>query len=485
MFAIIKEAGDPESSLQKLAQVVGREPAFTTQLLKVVNSPFFGHGKEVFSVQQATVAIGSRTVRNLAVAHAVRSTTEDLDLGDFDGVRFWEDSLRRATIARKVAEHVGHEDPLEAFTVGLIQDIGTLFLAYLCPEHSAELNGSRPKPGPARVRVERQLTGLGHPEAFAQTAHTWQLPDDLTEAIVGHHAADARCTSRRGQWLLAFARVSDAVADIFQAGATSELQQVAQGHLDQLPGESPLILEDLCDEIRQEMVGAAREFQIKVERQPTYAQMVAAANRSLININDDYEQITQRLEKLLREKEELTRQLQEKNKELHRLATTDTLTGVANRRHFTEVLVAAIAEAVESGQPISLIMADADHFKKVNDTYGHAVGDDVLKALAERMGEGARPVDTVGRLGGEEFAILLPGAGTSRAQIIAERIRQALRSTPIVARDGTSIRQTASFGGFTWNPRGPAPSPDQMLQAADAGCYDSKRAGRDRVTWRR
>ncbi len=246
-----------------------------------------------------------------------------------------------------------------------------------------------------------------------------------------------------------------------------------------------MVLEDLCNEIRQELVGTGRELDIKVGKQPTWSQMVAQANKSLVSINDKYEEITRELERKNAENARLLAELKAKNEELHRLATTDTLTQVSNRRHFTEILEAAIKTAQEEGQALSILMCDADHFKQVNDTHGHAHGDDVLVEIAARMVKGARAEDTVGRLGGEEFAIILPGAGASRGQIIAEQIRQTLRGTPIVCRDGTEIRQTASFGGFTWNPRDKPVSADHMLQAADHGCYDSKRGGRDRVSWRR
>ncbi len=485
LFAIIREAGDPDSSLQKLAQVVSMEPVFTTQLLKVVNSPYFGLAMEVRQVHQATVAIGARTVRNLAVAHAVRNTTKDLDLGEFDGMQFWEDSLRRANIARHLAERISYEDPLEAFTIGLIQDVGTLFLAFLAPEHSAKLQAGRLLPGGERHDQERELTGKSHTDIFAMTAATWEMPKDLVEAVVGHHDPRARATGRRGRWLLQLARVADAIGDLFQAGASSELQQIAQGYLNKLPSRKPLLLQDVCQVIRQEVVGSGRELGIKVSSQPTWTQMVSAANRSLLHINERYEELTQELEQKNAENARLLAELQESNRELHRLATTDTLTGVANRRSFTKILDTALQAAQRDHQPISILMCDADNFKLVNDNHGHAIGDDVLVELAARLVKGAREIDTVGRLGGEEFAIILPAAGASRGQVMAEKIRQGLGARPILCRDGTKIHQTASFGGYTWDPRNEIVTADQVLQAADHQCYVSKRSGRNRVSWQR
>ena len=105
----------------------------------------------------------------------------------------------------------------------------------------------------------------------------------------------------------------------------------------------------------------------------------------------------------MREKDELARKLAHSNAALQRLATTDPLTNVGNRRSFSEAMNAALAEAATDGTEVSLIMLDLDHFKRVNDTFGHQSGDDVLIAVAERLTANVRPCDIVGRLGGEEF----------------------------------------------------------------------------------
>jgi diguanylate cyclase (GGDEF)-like protein len=485
MFAIIKEAGDPESSLQKLAQVVSMEPVFTTQVLKVANSPYMGLPNEIRQIQQATIVLGARTLRNLAVAHAVRGTTQGLDFGQFDSTLFWEDSLRRAAIAQHLAEKIGYEDPMEAFTVGLIQDIGSLFLAYLSPEHSVELQAARKLAGPARHDRERELVGAGHTDLLAMVASSWRMPQDLLDAIIGHHNPHAKASGRRGQWLLVLARISDAIADLFQAGATRKLQKVAEEQLAQLPFKEPLVLSELCDEIREELCEYGRVLDIKVREQPSWTDMVNAANHSLLQIHESYELLTRELERKNDENKLLLAELQKKNNELRLLATTDTLTQVANRGRFTELLVKAVETAITESKPITILMCDADYFKRVNDTHGHPVGDEVLVEMAARMVRVTRDQDTVGRMGGEEFAVLLPGTGASRGQVIAERIRQALRLKPIICRDGIQVRQTMSIGGFTWNPGRAPVSADQMLQASDQGCYTSKRHGRDRVSWQR
>ena len=154
LFMIISAAGDNNTSLQHLARMITMEPSFTTELLRAVNTPFFGLTEEVRTVHQATVRLGTRSVRNLAVAHVVKVTSAEIETGAFDGVAFWESSLRRAITARMLASWIGYEDPMEAFTIGLIQDIGTLLIAACFPSESYQLQQASNKPASLRAAVD-------------------------------------------------------------------------------------------------------------------------------------------------------------------------------------------------------------------------------------------------------------------------------------------------------------------------------------------
>jgi len=442
----------------------------------------FSLDKEVSTIKQATLKLGARSIRNLAVAQAVRSATGSIDLGDFDGNQYWEDSLRRGVASRILAETAGYEDPVEAFTVGLIQDIGTLFLAYLYPERSGALQEIRSLPGIRRLEEERRICGGDHTQMFAELAKSWNFPADLVEACVHHHDRLSKTKTRRTQRLIQLAHAADSVADLFQTKAAGSSVRYAKSILHQLPKRKSLDLEELVSQIRIEMNHAASELQIHIGKQPSYEELISQANVSLLYINDHYEQMTQQLQQLLAEKEQLTRQLQDANAKLKRLASTDSLTGVANRRRFTEALDECIANSKKTAAPISLIMMDIDHFKKINDTFGHATGDKVLKAVCQRMEANVRPQDVVGRLGGEEFAVLLPETDADIGQIVAERLRRALEISPIHCDQG-AIRFTASFGGVSVAPGAELPEADELLSVADKCLYSSKEGGRNRVTW--
>ncbi|VVP06541.1 hypothetical protein PS838_03103 [Pseudomonas fluorescens] len=160
--------------------------------------------------------------------------------------------------------------------------------------------------------------------------------------------------------------------------------------------------------------------------------------------------------------------------ELRALSVTDSLTGIHNRRYFQERLTTEMARVERGGGELSVIMLDIDHFKRINDHHGHAVGDRVLQAVCERIGHRLRRSDVFCRLGGEEFMVLCPDIDGKQAHVLAVELWQGLRNSPI---DDVGI-VTASFGIASWRVGEGA---DELLLRADSGVYAAKQAGRDRV----
>jgi diguanylate cyclase (GGDEF)-like protein len=164
--------------------------------------------------------------------------------------------------------------------------------------------------------------------------------------------------------------------------------------------------------------------------------------------------------------------------EFERLSLTDPLTAVANRRSLDECAAVAVAEMTRKGGRLAVAMVDIDHFKAVNDTHGHAIGDTVLRRVARIAKALLRPGDFIARVGGEEFALLLPGAGMREAVYVAERIRCSIAETPMTSGDDP-IYITSSFGVAEFDPT--SDTFDTALRRADAALYAAKQAGRNRV----
>jgi diguanylate cyclase (GGDEF)-like protein len=163
---------------------------------------------------------------------------------------------------------------------------------------------------------------------------------------------------------------------------------------------------------------------------------------------------------------------------VQRQAITDDLTGLVNRRRFIEALDAEIERARGFGSALTIVLADLDNFKQVNDEFGHHGGDVVLRAFADLIRSHVRDVDVSGRIGGEEFAILLPETDRAGAARVAERMRRSLNTVPIAIPDERSIRAAASFGVAEL---GPEQSGDDLLRVADAALYQAKDEGKNRV----
>lgn len=164
--------------------------------------------------------------------------------------------------------------------------------------------------------------------------------------------------------------------------------------------------------------------------------------------------------------------------ELVDLATTDPLTGLPNRRALRAGMTRELDHARRRGAPLSLILLDLDHFKAVNDEYGHLAGDLVLRQVGKILQSQVRSTDMAGRHGGEEFAVLLPDTGHDAALGTAERVRSALSHTPIEFQ-GHTVRVTASLGVVTYPEHGL--TSEELVRRADVALYAAKRAGRDRV----
>jgi diguanylate cyclase (GGDEF)-like protein len=177
---------------------------------------------------------------------------------------------------------------------------------------------------------------------------------------------------------------------------------------------------------------------------------------------------------------------QQQMAELEEWATLDALTGVANLRHFHQLAGLELDHAHRMGRSISLLALDIDHFKAINDKWGHATGDEALKAFTAACRKALREPDILGRVGGEEFAVALPNTRTDEAQMIAERLRRQVEAVSVPLAQGGAVSFTVSVGVATSLPtertNSQRPNIRTLLALADAALYRSKAAGRNRIS---
>ncbi len=206
--------------------------------------------------------------------------------------------------------------------------------------------------------------------------------------------------------------------------------------------------------------------------------LLKADNEHLMRATN--EQLEQRVSQRTGELHAALHRLEEANRQLHDVSRRDGLTGVFNRRHLDQALDHAWQHCRSESTPLSLLMIDIDHFKAINDTHGHMVGDDCLRAVAARLRSGsAEGSETLARYGGEEFVLLLPGVDAPVAQTRAEALRRAVSGSPIAHEFG-ELRITVSIGVSTLQPTAPG-ALSELMRLGDQALYQAKRSGRDRV----
>jgi diguanylate cyclase (GGDEF)-like protein len=218
------------------------------------------------------------------------------------------------------------------------------------------------------------------------------------------------------------------------------------------------------------------------------AMMKTISSRSrhdLENLDSDYQRLkgyATQIERANLQLTEIRQQLTETNTQLERLSTLDTLTGLANRRRFDEVLRHEWRRAAREGSPLSLVFCDIDNFKAYNDGYGHLAGDECLVKVARAVSTASnRPGDLAARYGGEEFVLILPGTSEEGARTLAERLRQRVADLAIPhAHSHLAPHLTISLGVASAVPR-PGSDPADLLDLADRALYAAKEEGRNRV----
>ncbi|HEU0152295.1 MAG TPA: diguanylate cyclase [Arenimonas sp.] len=241
----------------------------------------------------------------------------------------------------------------------------------------------------------------------------------------------------------------------------------------------------------QALANAARRIQagdpeagFPRERGYREARELTGALRALVEELTTHEReltaLTQQLEQRVRER---TVELSDANAQLEVLAMTDGLTGLANRRHFGDQLAREVTRCAEKGKPLALVTMDIDHFKAINDTYGHPAGDAVLRRVAMLLEEQVRGGDLLARVGGEEFAVLALETPMSEALPLAERLRAAIEGAGPIAVGRDAVPVTISLGvAVLWSRQGDLlKAPERLLAAADDALYRAKRNGRNRV----
>ena len=459
---ILELTGDPNVPMKKIAQAVQRDQALSGKVLKTVNSSFYGLSTPCGSIERAMAFLGLNTVKSLVLGFSLVDVTSMAGAERFDLMAHWRRAITGAVSARHVATMTRAADPDEAFTAGLFQDVGALAcVVFLKGDYADAVGGVHHAKWEA---IERDRFGFTHAEVGEGLSRKWKLPAPIVAAIGGHHSPD---------------RADPAHADLTRVVALGAMVGSV------LANEAPVpTMKQIGARCTEWFGAAAPDPEGLIERSSEDARVIAKLfAQDIGKMPDTRTLMAEAQEKGLEHQLEQQRQAEELAKE----ATTDQLTGLANRRRFDVELERAFAEYRDSSRPMAVIFSDADRFKSVNDTHGHAAGDAVLIELARRMSATVGDAGTVARYGGEEIAVILPGMGIDDAAVLGERIRADIAATPFdvasVECDVDLLNVTVSVGVTATDADEPGryTTVAPLVNDADACVYDAKRAGRNRV----
>lgn len=467
---VLELAENDNASMTDIAEVMSSDPGLASRLLRLANSAAYSRGRQVVNLNQAAVLIGMQTLKMMALGFTV---VADLTTGRFDSSIVWRRSLAGSVLAREIATRQRPELADDAFVAGLLANIGKFAMADHDPYIDAlERYGLWLTPAD-----ERQLFGFTTDEITGDVLESWELPVPLVEATRGRSLEVG--DPEQGE-LAKILQVADHTArliliedDAGKARAIDELTMSAAMHLGMTVGDIEMLVQDMHEDLEE----IAATFELESINQTPVEQIIATAQSHLVRISLE---VATNLTEQKRQNEELV----EVNRELEAAASTDALTGLPNRRTFDAYLANQIAGRLRSPRStmLGLVIFDLDHFKSINDTYGHGVGDEVLQEFGRRLTANSRRGELAARIGGEEFALILPDVTSAEATGAAERMRSLVGADPVDTEVGP-LAVTASVGvSYTTVTR--ADAEQALYAAADAALYESKNGGRDRVTAR-
>lgn len=455
---IIELANDPDADIGKACHFISHDPALAVKILKVANSPLYRSRRKAENIRQAVSILGTHAVTIIALSFTLSDSLikqKNQFEANFDSNAFWRRSTASALACSALGEKKGLTISDDLFLAGLLQDIGILAFITMIPEEYGLIYSSA-SDHDALIQAERDTFGMGHDELGYALLKKWNIPDYISVACIASHSQPTPKES--GASISACVAVSHYAADYFLNHKDTDLA-------DKLTKKAQLWLnldnDEISDVIEIMTTGLASVkdlFEIEIHHKSDIAGILSEA------------------------KELLTIKTLSREKELVDKSQHDGLTGAHNRGYFDETFSREFYLSKQHKLPLTLAMIDLDHFKKINDTYGHTVGDALLIMAVRAMLVEIRQDDTLCRYGGEEFALILPNTTTEEAKKLLLRLKHSISKSEYQLDNKELVSVTASIGIATnFNKGVPFTAPVNLIKAADLALYGAKKAGRDKV----
>ena len=470
-MSIVRICDDPEVGLEDLSAAVSMDPALSAQILRLANSVAYRRGDEITSIDRATMQLGIKVVKLTALGFVVSTNLSDrLDVAPHLESQTWHQCLVEAVACRELAALAGVRATSEAFLSGLFDGLGRILGLVARPASYGELISTQPWPD---ADAERACLGMSSTELVRGALSTWGVPALYSEVLAWTEVGQVEFGSSEVDRLAAVLTVArHATRQVFgDPGREDDGAEIALAAL----GLDATSVDTIANQLATHVADLASTLNLTLGEIPDYQALLDQARTQLISTSVQIAQEAQG-------QSERIHTLQAEHESLRHEATTDRLTGLANRASFDDS-IARIVEDRQLGRTrsgaLGLAMIDIDRFKVLNDTHGHLCGDHVLAAVGRRLAEVTRADEIIARYGGEEFVLIAPIVDDVRGlDSLAERFREAIADLR-VEYNGVALAVTVSVGAIADPLVHPTDPVTTLLEAADELLYEAKSGGRN------
>ncbi|MGD9366162.1 MAG: GGDEF domain-containing protein [Desulfobacteraceae bacterium] len=477
---ILEAVKDEHAAPKTLSKIISGDPALAARILKFANASLYSTCVKIDSIERAVSVLGTENLKNIALSFAIVKAHQGELASRFDFNRFWKRSLTSAVSSNLLAEKMGM-DKGNSFVAGLLKDIGMLYMYLAKPEDYLDVFKEQMCNNLPLVESERAIFGFDHQEIGAAIMEHWSFPGQIYRAIRFHHRImEAPVSIREETRLLSLA---DKVSSAYHGCNTiSRVKEINNAFYRNKAIRDEAVTA-FMDQVGEQTLEILSSFDMDSGGMQPYSQLLQEANEELGKLNLSYEQLILDLKQARKKSDQLASELKKANDQLRLLALRDGLTTLYSHTYFQDILVKEISKARRYKRTLSLIILDIDHFKSVNDTYGHLIGDGVLRQVAKQIKKTIRIADIAARYGGEAFALILPETNSKGALILAERLRNVIEEMPLSSDGRIDFGITISAGVATHDPSmNNTITTAEMIQHARRGLYFAKNSGRNQVS---